>query len=138
MDFHVDEEPGAVERHWFPLDRAIVRETGVALLGPPPAELFAPIPRPVLVPVVREALEWNLAAGRSVDDNTVLNTCRALRWLREDVWSSKSGAGAWALPRVADAELVEAALARRNRSAELGRERVVRFVESVLAELEPA
>jgi hypothetical protein len=88
--------------------------------------------------VVREALEWNLAAGRSVDDNTVLNTCRALRWLREDVWSSKSGAGAWALPRVADAELVEAALARRNRSAELGRERVVRFVESVLAELEPA
>jgi hypothetical protein len=138
MEFRVDEEPGAVERHWFPLDRAIVRETGVALLGPPPAELFAPIPRPLLVPVVREALEWNLAAGRSVDDNTVLNTCRALRWLREDVWSSKSGAGAWALPRVADAELVEAALARRNRSAELGRERVVRFVESVLAELEPA
>lgn len=138
VGFRVDEEPGAIERHWFPLDRAIVRATGVALLGPPAQELFAPIPHPVLVPVVREALEWHLAPGRSGDDDTVLNTCRALRWLREDVWSSKSEAGAWALTRVDDAELVGAALARRDRSADLGRERVARFVEAVVAELEPA
>ena len=62
----------------------------------------------------------------------------ALRWLRENVWSSKSDAGAWALERVDDRELVAAALAGRDRNATLGRERVQRFVDGVLAESEGA
>ena len=134
--FRVDEEPDGVERHWFPIDRAIVRTAGVALVGPPPQELFAPIPRSLLLPVVREALEWHRTPGSSGDDDTVLNACRSLRWLREDVWSSKSDAGAWALERVGDRELVAAALASRDRNATLGRERVQRFVDDVLAESE--
>lgn len=136
--FRVDEEPGSVERHWFPLDRALVRTGGTALLGPPPAELFAPIPRPLLAPVVEEALAWHLVPGHSGDDDTVLNACRSLRWLREDVWTSKSEAGAWALEHVDDRDLVVAALANRDRSARLGRERVARFVEHVIAELDAA
>lgn len=135
MGFRVDEQPGAVERHWFPLDRAIVRATGVPLLGPPPEELFAPIPRSLLIPVMREALEWSLLRGDGGDD-AVLNTCRSLRWLREDIWSSKSAAGAWALDHVDDTGLVVAALARRNRDGQLGRERVGRFVTAVIAELD--
>jgi Domain of unknown function (DUF4111) len=134
--FRVDEEPGAVERHWFPIDRAIVRIAGVALAGPPPEEVFAPIPRATLLPVVREALEWHRVPGSSGDDDTVLNACRSLRWLREDVWSSKAEAGAWALDNTEDPELVRAALASRDRNAMLGRERVERFVDYVLAEAE--
>lgn len=133
--FRVDEQPGAVERHWFPLDRAIVRSAGVALAGPAPRELFAPIPRALLLPIVREALEWHRTPGNSGDDDTVLNACRSLRWLREDVWSSKSDAGAWALEHTHDRELVAAALGCRDRKATLGRERVDRFVDDVLAEV---
>ena len=136
IGFRADVEPGAIERHWFPIDRAIVRTAGVALVGPPPHELFAPIPRALLLPVVREALAWHRAPGNSGDDDTVLNACRSLHWLREDVWSSKSDAGAWALERVDDRELVAAALAARDRNATLGRERVQRFVDDVLAESE--
>ncbi|HSP72287.1 MAG TPA: aminoglycoside adenylyltransferase domain-containing protein [Gaiellaceae bacterium] len=134
IGFRVDEEPGAVERHWFPIDRAIVRTAGVALAGPPPDELFAPIPRGLLLPAVREALEWHRTPGNCGDDDAVLNACRSLRWLREDVWSSKSEAGAWALEHVDDRELVAAALASRTRSAHLDRERVEHFVDAVLAE----
>lgn len=132
IGFRVDEEPGAVERHWFPIDRAIVRTAGVALVGPPPQELFAPIPRALLLPVVREALEWHRIPGNSGDDDTVLNACRSLRWLLEDVWSSKSDAGAWALEHVDDRELVAAARQSRDRNAMLGRERVQRFLDYVL------
>ena len=134
IGFRVDEAPGAVERHWFPIDRAIVRTAGVVLVGPPPSDLFAPIPHALLLPVVREALAWHRTPGNCGDDDTVLNACRSLRWLREDVWSSKSDAGAWALEHVNDRELVAAALARRDRNATLGRERVERFVDDVLAE----
>jgi hypothetical protein len=138
IGFRVDEVPGAIERHWFPIDRAIVRTAGVALFGPPPQVVFAPIPRALLLPVVREALEWHRTPGRSGDDDTVLNACRSLRWLREDVWSSKSDAGAWALEQVDDRELVAAALASRDRNATLGRNRVQRFVDDVLAEFASA
>ena len=134
IGFRVDEEPGAVERHWFPIDRAIVRTSGVALAGPEPRQLFSPIPRALLLPVVCEALDWHRVPGNCGDDDAVLNACRSLRWLREDVWSSKSDAGAWALEHAHDRELVAAALACRDRKASLGRERVERFVDDVLAE----
>ena len=45
MDFRVDHEPGDIEDFWFAIDRSILREHGKPLLGPPPAELFSPIPR---------------------------------------------------------------------------------------------
>jgi len=134
MTFHVDEEPGTIARHWFALDRAIVRESGVALYGPPPAAVFAPIPRALLAPVVAESLEWHLVPGNSSDDDAVLNACRSLFWLCEHTFASKSTAGGWALERVDDPELVEAALAARHRGRDLGRQRVERFVSAVLAE----
>ena len=132
--FRVDERPGGVERHWFPLDRAIVRESGVALLGPPPAQLFAAIPRALLRPVVRQALLWHLEPGRSGDDDSVLNACRSLRWLRSGVWSSKSEAGAWAIDAAIEPELVADALANRRSGADLGHDRVHAFLDAVLAE----
>jgi Domain of unknown function (DUF4111) len=137
IPFRADTEPGDVERHWFPLDRAIVRGSGIALLGPPPAEAFAAIPRPMLLPVVREALLWHREPGRSGDDDCVLNACRSLRWLREDVWVSKSEAGAWAIESGIEPELVAQALARRRAGAHLGRGRVEAFLDYVLEEARP-
>jgi len=136
MDFRVDEDPGAIERHWFPLDREIVRTSGVALTGPPPEALFAAIPRAVLLPVVRESLDWYRAAGHSgAESDAVLNACRSLRWFRQDVWSSKSEAGAWVLEHTSDRELVAAALDSRRGGTGPAREEVARFVDGALAEL---
>jgi hypothetical protein len=133
--FRVDLEPGAVERHWFPIDRAIIRASGTALHGPPPAEVFAEIPRGLLLLVLRESLLWHRTPGNSGDDDTVLNAARTLHWARTGAWSSKSEGGAWAAEHGPDPELVAAALVDRRRSAELGRERVQAFVDAVLAEL---
>ena len=138
MDFRVDEEPGAIERHWFPLDRAIVRTTGVTLAGPLPDELFAPIPRTMLLPVVSEGLAWYRLGGGGDGSDAVLNACRSLRWLREDVWSSKTEAGAWALERAVEPEVVAAALDRRRGGPALDGERVARFIDGVLGELSAA
>lgn len=135
IGFRVDEEPGAVARHWFPIDRAIVRAAGVALFGPPAHELFAAIPRSLLLPVVRESLVWCLAAGRGGGD-AVLNACRSLRWLREGRWSSKAEAGRWALEHLDDSALVAAALAGRTEEARFEPHRVEQLVGEVLAELD--
>jgi predicted nucleotidyltransferase len=131
MPLRVDLEPGGVERFWFPLDRAILAGHGVALHGPPAREVFAPLPRELLLPVVRESLEWHLRGG-SPGGDAVLNACRALRWLVEGRWSSKGEAGGWALAHVSDGELVEAALAARRSSAPLDWERVERLLRAVL------
>jgi len=136
MEFRVDEHPGAVERHWFPLDRAVVRVSGVALTGPQPSELFAPIPRELLLAVVRESLLWHREPGHTGDDDAVLNACRSLRWLREGAWSSKSDAAAWAFGNVADPELVREALAmRRVEAPRLDRGRVEAFLDAVIHEV---
>jgi hypothetical protein len=132
----VDLSPVSVERHWFPLDRAILREHGIALLGPPAAEVFAALPRELLLPVVREALEWQLRAPAAGEADAVLTACRALRYVREGRWTSKGEAGRWALGHVADAALVAAAVAARGLATPLGRRRVERLVGEVLARVD--
>jgi hypothetical protein len=136
VSFRVDLEPGEVERHWFPIDRAIIRQSGHALLGPPARSVFAAIPRSMLAPVVRESLLWHRSVGHSGDDDAVLNACRSLRWLREDVWSSKTEAGHWALARTPEPELITNALASRRTGKDLGRARVAAFVDSIIDELD--
>ena len=134
MPFRVDYEPRADEEHWFPIDRSILRERGVALSGPPPSEVFAPLPRGVLLQLVLDSIRWH-AGGAARADDTVLNASRAWRFSREGVWSSKPDAGAWALTRGAPAVVAEA-LAARGRDGQLDMERVRRFVAFVAADLE--
>ena len=132
----LDVSPGTVERHWFPLDRAVLHAHGIALHGPPAAEVFAPLPRELLLPVVREALEWQLDNPMTAEADVVLTACRALRYVVEDRWSSKGAAGRWALRHVADAELVQAALTARTGGAGLGRGRVEGLVCTVLGRVD--
>jgi hypothetical protein len=69
----------------------------------------------------------------SEDADAVLNACRALRYLRDGVFSSKRDAGEWALDRVADPDLVEAALrSRAARGTHLGRDRVSTLIDQVI------
>ena len=127
MGFRVDEQPGQIEGFWFAIDRAILREHGVALSGPPPADLIAPIPRATLLLLLQESIRWHRDSDVPLGSDAVLNTCRALRFATEGTWSSKREAGAWA----AHEPIVRAALA----GEELERGAVVRFLAGVLDEV---
>jgi len=130
MDFRVDEEPGEIEGFWFAIDRAILREHGVALTGPPPADLFAPIPLSTLLPLLQQSIRWHRDSDVPLGSDTVLNTCRALRFATEGTWSSKRDAGAWA----AEEPLVRAALAGEP----LDRGAVAQFLTTVDDRLDEA
>jgi len=127
MGFRADEEPGDIEGFWFAIDRAILREHGIPLAGPPPADLFAPIPRATLLPLLQESIRWHRDSDVPLGSDTVLNTTRGLRFATEGTWSSKQEAGAWA----AEEPIVHAALAGEA----LDRAAVVPFLDAVLDEV---
>jgi predicted nucleotidyltransferase len=107
MPFRLLLDSTAADRHWYPIDRAILAAHGVALAGPPAAEVFAAPPRELLLPLVAEA----------VRRHDVLNACRALHYEREGRWSSKTTAGIWALGVVENPDPVRRALACRGTTA---------------------
>ncbi|ROT29457.1 aminoglycoside adenylyltransferase domain-containing protein [Micromonospora sp. HM5-17] len=90
--------PDGDESFWYPIDRSISRQQGVALLGPPPATLLAPVPFEALMSVVIESIDARLrAAGLDLGDNAVLNACRSLRFAVEGRWYAKRLAAEWAV-----------------------------------------
>ena len=102
MDFRVDEAPGDIEGFWFAIDRAILRDHGVALHGPPAADLFAPIPRSALLPLLAESVRWHRDSDVPLSSDVVLNTARALHFAERGQWISKPAAAAWLLDTVAN------------------------------------
>jgi hypothetical protein len=134
MRFRLDLETDPKERHWFTLDRAILATAGVPVLGPPADEVFAPIPREVAIPLLRQSLQWYLREAAPADD-AVLNACRALLFATEGRWASKPAAGAWAAAHVADAALVADAVAARTTGAPVDPARARAFVELTLDRL---
>jgi hypothetical protein len=139
MPLHVSTAPAAEPAHWFALDLAILREHGVALLGPPASQLLAPIPRAWLLDALRDALAWH-AANEPARHQGVLNACRAWRYAVDGVWSSKDAAADWVLARTEDPALVQAALAIRHgdRSQTLDAARVDQFIHAVQARVQRA
>jgi hypothetical protein len=92
---------------------AVCHRAGIAVAGPPPAEVFAEPPRPWLLERAAEELRWAVAHDAPFAYR-VLTACRAWRFLDEDMLDSKIGAGEWARPRLPDPGLVDAALAAQR------------------------
>ena len=142
MPFHVSYAPGddrGEGKHWYAIDRAILRERGRVLVGPAAAEVFAAMPRAVMLRLLAESIRWHDEAGIARGDDAVLNACRALRYAHEGRWWSKQAAGEWAVERLADGGLVSDALAvRRGTGDGLGAARVRRFLHEARGSLEQA
>ena len=111
MELRVDRGPGSVAAHWFPIDRSILAEAGVAVSGPPAAEVFAGPAPEALLPALLESIRWHRRAANRED--AVANACRGLRFAIEGHWSSKREALRWARERGVDPSLdrIEARLA---------------------------
>ena len=88
LTFRADREPQPGERHWFAVDRSVLAAHGIALLGPPAAQVFAPIAVDDLRPVLADVLLWYEREAPESDD-AILNAGRALRFAREGVWLPK-------------------------------------------------
>ena len=130
MRFRASFAPSATDPgdHWYALDRAILREHGVPLAGPPASTIIEPIDRGLLVRRLRESLGWHVSADDRELDNAVLNACRALRFAGEGEWSSKPSAGWWAVERGFEPDLVLAALRAREGGPAPDRAAVERFL----------
>jgi len=96
LTFRADREPQPGERHWFAVDRSVLAAHGIALLGPPAAQVFAPIAVDDLRPVLADVLLWYEREAPESDD-AILNAGRALRIAREGVWLPKPALLAWAV-----------------------------------------
>jgi Domain of unknown function (DUF4111) len=92
---------------------AVCRRSGVAVSGPPPAEVLAEPPRAWLLERAAEELRWVVRHGPFAD--RVLNACRAWRLLEDGELCSKLDGGEWARATAgADPALVDAALAAQR------------------------
>lgn len=136
MPFHVSYDPSGDPAFWFVLDRAMLRDHGLVLIGPRPRELVAPIPYPWLREALLTALRWH-AENDAAGADSVLNACRAWRFAHERQWSSKVDAAAWARTHVEAPAIIEQALALRAGTADqaLDRDDVRRFVTYVASRI---
>ena len=126
---------GDIGSHWFAIDRSVLAEAGVSLLGPSAGEVFAAIPADDLRPVLAESIRWYTAHAADPSD-AVLNACRALRYSEVGTWLSKPAAGAWVVARgLAPEDLVSRAIAARTRHADIDEAEVTEFLRAAEARL---
>jgi hypothetical protein len=118
MTFRADFQPLKRERHWFAIDRSVLATHGIALLGPPASTVFRPASRKRLRPVLAEALRWCLRKP-SPGDAAVATACRALRYSREGVWSSKRVAVDWGREQAMEIDVAQDFLERAISELEL-------------------
>jgi hypothetical protein len=137
-------DPGDGPAFWYAIDRAVTRQSGASLYGPPAQQLFAAVPFEDLLRVVIASVE---AHGDPQEDhrldNAVLNGCRALTFAQDQSWYAKVDAAKRQLPMVGDfSPLVSTAIdsfgAGRKQAPTLDPGAVRDFLSDVLQKLRSA
>ncbi|GAA2190944.1 nucleotidyltransferase domain-containing protein [Micromonospora lupini] len=115
------DRPPADGLFWYGLDRSILHGSGMALLGPPAAEVFADLTPADLRRLLIEALSWWLALPTPPGDrpapgaeDAVLGACRSLVRHRDGEWLSKVAAGQRLVDTGDPAEVIRRAIAARH------------------------
>lgn len=125
------------------IDLAVIRQCGVPLLGPMPADTMPRCPAGWIVEELRKGVEWHTTRVHDPfhdpsGANAVLNACRTLYFRSHGVLASKSAGAEWLLS-TRDAPLVAEALAQRReaRTADrLDARDVLEFLGVVAGQLE--
>ncbi|MGC1212111.1 MAG: nucleotidyltransferase domain-containing protein [Micromonospora sp.] len=115
------DRPAADGHFWYALDRSILHQSGLAVLGPPPAEAFADPEPGDLRRLLADALAWWLALPTPPGDgpapgaeDAVLGACRSLVRVRDGVWLSKVDAGWRLIERGEHVELIRRSIEARR------------------------
>ena len=115
LTFRADREAQPGERHWFAIDRSVLAQHGIALLGPPAGDVFAPVAPEDLRPVLADVLRWYQREAPESGD-AVLNAGRSLRFMRDGVWLPKPALRTWAAEQPGtNAEILSRAIAELER-----------------------
>jgi hypothetical protein len=104
-----DDEPG----FWYVLDRAVAHRSGVVITGPPAGDVFADVDRRTLLRAMHDSMAWHRTHEKATL-YSVLNACRAWRFVEDDVLGSKLEGAAWARDRWPDTAMIDAAVALRR------------------------
>ena len=116
---------------WYALDRAIAHGCGIAVSGPPAAELFVEVSRRVLLDAMIASMRWHREHEKATL-YSVLNATRAWRFAAEDALGSKVDGAAWARERWSSPWVIDAAVdLRHGRPAKLDRAEVDRLLDHV-------
>jgi hypothetical protein len=116
---------------WWVLDRAVAHRCGVVITGPPPAEVFADVSRPVLLDAMIASMRWHREHERATL-YSVLNASRAWRFAAEGLLGSKLEGAAWARGRWPNVSVLDAAVDLRfGRPATLDADEVDRLLAHV-------
>jgi hypothetical protein len=99
----------------LPLHYAVVRQVGLAVCGPPPADVVRDVPREELMGLVGDELEW--AVANATPSTQILTACRAWAVCADGRFRSKRDAAEWALRHGAPA-VVAGVLADHQRATE--------------------
>jgi Aminoglycoside adenylyltransferase, C-terminal domain len=84
---------------WYVLDRAAAEQRAVPLVGPPWADVFAPVTRELVLEAIEESLDWQ-EQHDPTGLSSVLNAARSWHWLESGAWISKPDAARWLRNRV--------------------------------------
>jgi hypothetical protein len=113
MDTVIHLDAAAEPGFWYVLDRAIARQSGVTIRGPRPSEVFADVPRRVLLNAMHASMAWH-RVHENATLYSVLNACRAWRFADENVLGSKLEGAAWMRERWEHPAMIDAAVAMRR------------------------
>ena len=134
-------ENGGEEKELL-LDFAICRRFGRALSGPYPTELFAEVPRKVLLEIMADIIKWHRSHllhpfHDPLGHFAVLNACRAWKYGETQELCSKTAGGQWVLTFEPENGVVTEALAvrREGRKTELQEGEINSFLQRVSSAL---
>jgi Domain of unknown function (DUF4111) len=99
----------------LPLHFAVIRASGVVVLGPPPGEMFRGVSRNELLPRLVTELDW--ADANASPSYRVLGACRAWRMVADGRICSKRAAAEWAVARGDSPPIVATVLAHHIAAA---------------------
>jgi hypothetical protein len=92
MPFLATFGPGEDSPHWFVLDRAIIRQTGRPLVGPPPTETLQAPADDEILEALAIGLRWYRDRPEEPRGDATLNALRTRAWLEHGRWISKAEA----------------------------------------------
>jgi predicted nucleotidyltransferase len=148
MDFRVtwraEDRPVEDGLFWYGLDRSLLHQSGLALVGPPASKIFADLSDPALTDLLIASLRWWISNPMPSDprgapgaEDAVLGACRALVRHETGRWLSKVDAGLQLLDDGHEqADVIKEAVAARSGGQPPTTERAKLFQSQVLALLE--
>lgn len=128
---YISLDPANESSHWFLLDITMGRELGRKLYGTDITDTFSAIPRRWTLEAIADSLHWHQENELS-SPNSVLNACRAWRFIITGKFCSKFDGARWAMQQQGCPDIVSRAIAARKTGDKLPAAQVMTLYNIVM------